>query len=211
MEKQAPKEILTEDGHIYQLKRPLHKQGWFWVSLASWIVSGILFLTLIGFFILNTVLVASGGNVQQFLDGGTYYQNSASYEEYVVGDSATLDSGATLTVESIQQEKDRVLADDGTGRAIVVRVKLENKTPKALTLNPYYFSLYDLSGNVYVLDTSTFDQTAWMQKIEAGKSVSFDLIFDGEGNDDGNYYLIYDELIRWWQEQNLQASDSERL
>lgn len=211
MDKQVPKEIVTDDGHIYQLKRPLHKQGWFWVSLGSWIVSGILFLTLIGFFILNTVLVANGGNLQQFWDGGSYYQNSDSYEEHVVGDSATLDNGAKLTISSIQQDKNRTLADDGTGRAIVVRVKLENKTPKAITLNPYYFSLFDYVGNVYVLDTSTFDQTAWTQKIEPGKSVDLELVFDGEGNEEDNYNLIYDDLIRWWQDRTSLASDDGRL
>lgn len=210
MEKQVPKEIVTDDGHIYELKRPLHRQGWFWVSLASWLVSGLLFLTLIGLFILNTVLTASGGNLQQYLDGERYYQNTESYEEHVVGDSATLDNGATLTVESIQLDKERTLADDGSGRAIVVRVKVENKTSKAVSVNPYYFSLFDYIGDVYILDTSTFDKDGWTKKVEPGQSEVLELVFDGEDSSEEHYNLIYNDSIRWWQEQDTLTS-GERL
>lgn len=207
MEKHIPKEIMTEDGHLYQLKRPLHKQGWFWVSIASWFVSAILFLTLVGFFILNAVLAANGGNVQRFLDGDTYYQNAESYEEHVLGESTTLDGGATLTVESIKEDSSRPLADDGTGQAVVVRLKIENKTPTAMTLNPYYFTLYDYIGNVYLLDTSTFDKGAWTKTIEPGQSETWELVFDGEDGSEGNYHLIYNDRIRWWQEQEIDASN----
>lgn len=199
MTKHIPKEIVTDEGHVYQLQKPLHKQGWFWVTLASWLVSGALLLSLVAVVILNSFLVSSGGNIQQFLNGDIYYQNAASYDEYSLGEAASLSDEAQLTVVSIRQDQQRVLADDATGRAVVVHVKLENPSKKSILLNPYDFSLFDASGNVYLLDASTFDQGQWNKNIEAGQTAEFDLIFDGEESD-GDYNVTYIDSIRWWQE-----------
>lgn len=209
MDKHIPKEIITDEGQVYELKRPLHKQVWFWVSIASWIISALLFLTLIGFFVLNTVLSTNGGNLSRLFDGNTSYnQNADYYEEHEVGESVLLEHALKLKVESIHKDPQRALADDATGRAVVVRVSMENKGMTPVTINPYYFSLYDHPGNVFVLDTSTFDQKGWGDKLEAGKKVSLDLVFDGEDSEDGRFHIIYADRIRWWQESQ-QTSSSE--
>lgn len=207
MEKYVPKEIVTEEGHVYYLKRPLHKQGWFWVSIVSWLLSLLLLILLIGFFILSAVLTISGDNIHNLLEGNTsYFQQAGDYEEYSVGESATLENGGKMTVISIRQDSKLSLEDDATGQAIVVKVKVDNKTNKSLTVNPYYFSLYDEKGDVYILDTSTFYQDGWTQKIASGTSTELTLIFDGEASRQGQFNVIYNDSIRWWQERETKDS-----
>ncbi|KXT74672.1 hypothetical protein STRDD10_00758 [Streptococcus sp. DD10] len=209
MTNHIPKEIITDEGHVYHLQKPLHKQGWFWVSLASWLLSGLLFITLIAVIVLNSFLVSNGGTIQNYLNGGGYYQNANAYEENSLGEAAYLYDDSKLTVMSIQQDSKKVLADDATGRAVVVHIELENQSKKPVLLNPYLFSLFDQEGNVYLLDASTFEQGAWNQSIKAGSTVELDLIFDGEESQ-GSYHVIYDDMIRWWQEElGTTASSSE--
>lgn len=202
MEKYLAKEIVTKEGHIYSLKRPLHKQGWFWVSIISWLISLFLLILLIGFFILSTVLSNNVDNIHNLLEGNTLYLKEASdYEEYDIGKRATLDNGGNMTVTSIRLDHHRTLQDDATGIAVVVQVKVDNKTNKSLTVNPYYFSLYNEKGDVFVLDMSTFDQDGWTQKIAAGTSAELTLIFDGEASQNGQFNVVYNGSIRWWQER----------
>lgn len=210
MEKYVPKEMVSEDGHVYELKRPLHRQGWFWVSIVSWILSLLLLVLLVGFFILSNVLASNSNNLNNLLDGNTsYFQQAADYEEYSVGEAATLDNGGKMTVVSVQADDKQKLEDDATGHAIVVKVKVDNKTNKNLTVNPYFFGLYDEQGDVYILDTSTFDQDGWTQKIAPGTSAELTLIFDGEDGKQSQLNVVYNDEIRWWQERGTSDSSED--
>ena len=62
-----------------------------------------------------------------------------------------------------------------------------------ILLNPYDFDLFDEKGNLYILDGSTFDHAQVGMNIVPGKTISFDLVFDGEKGDEHSYTVTYGE------------------
>ena len=82
---------------------------------------------------------------------------------------------------------------DSSNRAVVVSIKVKNTSNRRILLNPYNFDLYDEKGNLYILDGSTFDHAQVGMDLVPGKTISFDLVFDGEKGDEHSYTVTYGE------------------
>lgn len=203
MNENEKQEIIVDGkGLIYQLKKPLHKQALFWTTLILGIVlflmtifCAVLFLITLGLTVENEEL-----RVKQSHD----YSYSAEYKSYRLGEAVEFPEGLKITVNSVRLDKDRTLGDESTGSAVVASVTVENTSSRQILLSPYSFSLYDQDDEVYILDGSTFDNTQIGTNLSAGKTITFDLIFDGEDGDAGPYSLVY-ENVKWSKEKSSQA------
>ena len=90
-------------------------------------------------------------------------------------------------------DTNKKMSDDAAGVAVVVSIKVKNTSNRRILLNPYNFDLYDEKGNLYILDGSTFDHSQVGMDLIPGKTISFDLVFDGEQGDEHSYTVTYGE------------------
>ena len=169
MKQHSPRQI-TNDGILYQIKRPLYKQPLFWTTIVS--------LGLV--FILSIVVVG--------------YKNEHSNQYF--GEAAFFRNGAKIIVQSARVDTDRKMSDDATGVAVVVSVRIKNTSNRSLLVSPYDFDLYDEKEGLYILDDSTFDNNQIGTNLAPGKEVQFDLVFDGERGDKRSYIVAY-EQTKW--------------
>lgn len=191
---QPKQEIISEDGFIYRLKRPLHKQALFWTTLIAGII--IFFLTLISVLLLLTTIGLVTEN-DHLREQASYTRSSLDgYTVYSFGESAEFPSGLKMTVLSVSVDRNRHMSDESTGVAVVASITIENTSQKTILVSPYDFGLYDKEENVYILDGSTFDNTQIGMNIASGKKITVDLIFDGESGNEAPYSLIYDNA-KW--------------
>ena len=195
-ERKIEKEMTSPDGTIYQLKRPLYKQFLFWSTIGELVIIGILLVTLI-FSILAVAGLAEENN--QLRQSGLYPQNRQEgipYNDRAFGQAASFAEGEKVTVHSIKKDEKRPLSDDSAGRAIVVSVTIENTSDKVFLFSPYDFNLFDETGAVYVIDSSTFDNSQVGINLAKGKPITVDLVFDGEDTSSQNWSLVYGDS-RW--------------
>ena len=208
MKEQAPKEIKSPQGLIYRLKRPLYKQGLFWLSLIASVLTLTLALVVLGLVIVNGSLSEENARLGGRSDAKSYYYDyGKKLESHAFGESVTFKNGAKVTVSSIETDSQRKMSDEATGQAIVAHVRVENTSNHRLLINPYAFELYDEDGSYYVLDGSTFDNTQIGANLAAGKKLDLELIFDGEKEDNDAYHLAY-EQAEWTKETEDSSSDS---
>ncbi|KXT85650.1 hypothetical protein STRDD11_00288 [Streptococcus sp. DD11] len=197
MNQQTQQEIVTDDGLVYRLKRPLHKQTLFWTTLVSGIV--IFLLSLLSLLLVVTAigLVEENDHLKELT--GYHHSSLDSYSAYPFEKKVEFSDGLRVTVHAAEADSRRVMSDESTGVAVVVSLTLENTSQKPILVSPYDFSLYDRKENVYVLDGSTFDNAQIGMNLAPGKSTSFDLIFDGEDGDEAAYTVVY-ENAKWVKE-----------
>ena len=124
----------------------------------------------------------------------TGYHNSPleTYSSHAFEKTVEFSSGLKVTVHSAVEDSKKVMSDESTGVAVVATITVENSSKKPILVSPYDFGLYDKKENVYILDGSTFDNTQIGTNLAPGKSVRFDLIFDGEGGDEDTYTVTYE-------------------
>ena len=101
------------------------------------------------------------------------------------------------------------MSDESTGVAVVATITVENTSKKPILVSPYDFGLYDKKENVYILDGSTFDNTQIGTNLAPGKSVRFDLVFDGEGGDEDTYTVTYDNA-KWQKEKSKPKQEKKK-
>ena len=198
-ERSIGKEMTSPDDTNYQLKRPLYKQFLFWSTIGELVIIGILLVTLIFSILAVAGLAEENHQLRQQLDSGLYPQNRQEgilYNDHAFGEAANFAEGEKVTVHSIKKDEKRALSDDSAGRAIVVSVTVENTSDKAFLFSPYDFNLFDETGDVYVIDSSTFDNSQIGINLAKGKSITVDLVFDGEDTSSQSWSLVYGDS-RW--------------
>ncbi|MEW4355131.1 DUF4352 domain-containing protein [Streptococcus pneumoniae] len=185
MEK-IPKEIITEDGHIYQLKRPIYKQPLFWTTVVGGVI--IVFMAL---FI--AVAAIFGSLYQEELAESSYWNEHLFREEltYNLGEAHTDTDGLKVTLTGIRVDETRKLLDYPQGTAVVAEVTVENTGSSSALLNVYDFTLSDTDSEIYSLDTSTFDSQLLASRLPVGKKITMSLIFEGDKDRDKLYRLFY--------------------
>jgi len=200
MNQRIQQEIVSEDNHVYRLKRPLHKQGLFWAAL----VSGIIIFLLVLLSILLVITTIGLMEENDHLKSLTGYHNSPleSYNSHAFGKTVEFSSGLKVTVHSAVEDRKKVMSDESTGVAVVATITVENTSKKSILVSPYDFGLYDKKENVYILDGSTFDNTQIGTNLAPGKSIRFDLIFDGD--------TVTYENAKWQKEKNKTKQEKKK-
>ena len=207
MNQRIQQEIVSEDNLVYRLKRPLHKQGLFWAALVSGII--IFLLALLSILLVITTIGLMEEN--DHLKSLTGYHNSPleTYSSHAFEKTVEFSSGLKVTVHSAVEDSKRVMSDESTGVAVVATITVENTSKKPILVSPYDFGLYDKKENVYILDGSTFDNTQIGTNLAPGKSIRFDLVFDGEGGDEATYTVTYDNA-KWQKEKSKPKQEKKK-
>lgn len=194
--KLPPKEITSKEGHIYQLKQPLYRQPLFWTTLISALISlGLLLFSVVMIFV--TIGLNQENESLRVINDYTdaYYQYANDYTTYPIGEKVEFD-GLNVTVNSISIDKSRKMSDEATGTPVVVKVTFENRGQSSILISPYDFDLYGTDDEIYLLDSSTFNNAQIGKNLAVGESVTLELIFDGEDGQDNNYNVTYQQA-RW--------------
>lgn len=193
MKHQYPHQIMNDGGNLNHTKRPLYKQPLFWgFSLVA-----ILSLFVVILLILNESLKEDASKPNSKAEGvNRTYDYKNEHPNRYFGEAAFFRNGFKITVQSAKIDRAKKMSDDAAGVPIVVSVKIKNTSDHTLSLNPYDFDLFDKQGNLYILDSSTFEHTQLGMNLLPGKTASFDLIFDGEESDEHSYTVTYDRA-KW--------------
>lgn len=196
MKQHSPRQI-TNDGVLYQIKRPLYKQPLFWTTIVSLGLVFVLSIVVVGLSVLYLSQTEEGMKLNGRTDAmyRSYdYKNEHSNQYF--GEAAFFRNGAKIIVQSARVDTDRKMSDDATGVAVVVSVRIKNTSNRSLLVSPYDFDLYDEKEGLYILDDSTFDNNQIGTNLAPGKEVQFDLVFDGERGDKLSYIVAY-EQTKW--------------
>ncbi|MGT2847068.1 DUF4352 domain-containing protein [Streptococcus massiliensis] len=198
---QPPKEMISDDGHIYQLKKPLYKQGLFWSTVVGGVLVGLLSIGMIILTLVIVVLSDENAQIRKHARGETSsyytgYDTNSYYDEAAFGKVMTVKKGITVQVQSAKKDPKRSLSDDSSGQAVVVTVTIKNNSNQSVLISPYDFYLYDEEDNIYLIDSTTFDNQQVGTNLAKGKSITMDIIFDGEQADTDNWSVTYNN-IRW--------------
>lgn len=193
MKHQHPYQIMNDDGNLNHTKRSLYKQPLFWgFSLVA-----ILSLFVLILLMLNDSLTEDASKPNSKAEGiNRIYDYKNEHPDHYFGEAAFFRNGFKITVQSVKIDTAKKMNDDAVGVPIVVSVKIKNTSDHTLSLNPYDFDLFDKQGNLYILDSSTFENTQVGMNLLPGKTASFDLIFDGEEGDEHSYTVTYDRA-KW--------------
>lgn len=189
-----PHEMIDADGNLYQIKKPLHKQPLFWISVISSGLAIILSLVTVALLLINFSLSENSLKINGRMDrSNRAYDYKNEHPNHYFGDAVFFQNGTKITVQAAKTDTSKKMSDDAAGVAVVVSVKVKNTSNRRILLNPYDFNLYDEKGNLYILDGSTFDHAQVGMNIIPGKTISFDLVFDGEKGDEHSYTVTYGE------------------
>ena len=194
MKHDPPHEMIDADGNLYQIKKPLHKQPLFWTSVISSGLVIILSLVTVVLLLINFSLSEDSLKINgKTQTSNRAYDNKNVHPNHYFGDAVFFQNGTKITVQSAKMDTSKKMSDDATGVAVVVSVRVKNTSNRRILLNPYNFDLYDEKGNLYILDGSTFDHSQVGMDLIPGKTISFDLVFDGEQGDEHSYTVTYGE------------------
>lgn len=194
MKHDPPHEMIDADGNLYQIKKPLHKQPLFWVSVISTGLVIILSLVTVALLLINFSLSEDSLKINGRIDSSyRAYDYKNEHPNHYFGDAVFF----KMELKSLFSQQRWILvkkmSDDAAGVAVVVSVRVKNTSNRRILLNPYNFDLYDEKGNLYILDGSTFDHAQVGMDLVPGKTISFDLVFDGEKGDEHSYTVTYGE------------------
>lgn len=127
------------------------------------------------------------------------YDNSSSSSEsksesrFPLGKAVTFQSGESVTVEDIKQNKELELNDKKEGEIpVVVTVMIENTTSSPLSVNAQYFSLYDTDSQIANFDSSSYRNDI-PNSIAAGMKATFDIYYSSKG--DGPYTVSFGDAL----------------
>lgn len=189
-----PHEMIDADGNLYQIKKPLHKQPLFWISVISSGLAIILSLVTVALLLINFSLSEDSLKINGRM-GSSYraYDYKNEHPNHYFGDAVFFQNGTKITVQAAKMDTSKKMSDDAAGVAVVVSIKVKNTSNRRILLNPYNFDLYDEKGNLYILDASAFDHAQVGMDLVPGKTISFDLVFDGEQGDEHSYTVTYGE------------------
>ena len=189
---------IEKDGQIYRLKKPLYHQGLFWSTIIAIVLSAFLAVLLLVSVLTATSLEEENEQLTR-LTGVSPYNPNRSYHDFAIGVGVEAE-GEKVTVHSIKSDPGRPMTDEATGKAVLVSLTVENVGRSSLLLNPYSFDLVNEEGDIYILDSSTFDKIGVGTNVKPGEKVSFDLVFDGEAEEETNYALVHKDN-RWGKEK----------
>ena len=199
---QVPKEIVTQDGTVYTIKKPLYKQFLFWTNIVQLVIVislivglSLSFLAILGLTSENESLTHK---IEQRTDG-LDETDDTTFNEVAIGKSVEFTGGEKITVNSIKEDKNRKLEDNSSGKAVVVNVTIENTGNKTFSVNLFDFNLSDEKENIYILDSSSYNNGDISHSLEKGKKVTMDLVYDGEKYIADKWSLTYSDT-RWSEE-----------
>lgn len=182
-----PKEFIIEDNTVYYRKKPLHQQPLFWTTVVGAVLTFILAITTIVFFL---AYLGSDQGMDTSLPYDSYYDSYEgygsydSYTEYEVGDTVTFDPDIDVTVLSMDRDSSIELIDSYYSTAFVVELEITNHSTEDYYFDEYAFSLMDpVYESYFYLDYRTYDVNI-PEKIEPGETIEVELIYgiDSETN-----------------------------
>lgn len=214
--------IVTEEGHLYQLKRPLYKQGLFWLSL---ILGGLALI----FFLATWGIEDENQAIHSALErAGMYYDDEEDELYYYWDENQEFDltpvldrlSSTSLKVaEQLLEEPDKV--DPLALEPALQEIKREAKfysyqleafyhhlllVDEELTEDDAIFleeSIESYRGFINLATDAVF--TAFATKEEEKRAFTQEEI---EMIQDSLYGLLYDETQDWLEQENLEATGS---
>ena len=107
-------------------------------------------------------------------------ESSSDYSDNVLsfGTSADFQNGLSVNIVSVTSDPSVELNDSSAnGKAVVLKVTLENKTNETVSVNPNYFAVYDKDGSAGSEDSETYGLNDWPNQVNVGQKITLRIVF----------------------------------
>lgn len=119
-------------------------------------------------------------------------EESSDYSDNVLsfGTSADFQNGLSVNIVSVTSDPSVELNDSSAnGKAVVLKVTLENKTNETVSVNPNYFAVYGKDGSAGSEDSETYGLNNWPDQVNVGQKITLRIVFSVP--EDGPYSATF--------------------